>query len=437
MSAPAPARQPGLGFIFVTLVLSIVGFGLLIPVLPKLLVEFEGGNMTAGSYENGWLISVYALMQFVGSPILGALSDRFGRRRIILIATAGSAIDYAIMASAPTLTWFFVARTISGATAGVLSTANAYVADITPPEKRAQSFGLLGAAFGIGFIIGPVLGGLLGGYNLHLPFWFAAGCSALNWLYGFFVLPESLKPENRRPFSWSRANPIGALLALRRFPAVLGLVECYFCFTLSQMMVQSIWALYMDYRYHWLPLQVGFSLMFAGVATGIVQAVIVKKIIPTLGDQRAVLLGFCIAMVSLVGYGLAAEGWMIYAIVCFGCFSGIAGPALQSYITKHVPANEQGAVQGVLSGLASLAGIPGPFIASRFFGWAIAPDHTVHLPAALAFFDGALNWALHHLVPHHPGVAFFEGAALVALAVVLALRAFARDRAAASVPTPA
>lgn len=407
MSSSAPGRQPATKFIFITLVLSIVGFGLLIPVLPKLIVEFQGGDMASGSYAYGWLVSIYALMQFIGAPILGSLSDRYGRRPIILIATAGSAIDYVIMANAPTLTWLFFARVIAGFTAGIYATANAYIADVTPPEKRAQSFGLLGAAFGIGFIIGPVVGGLLGNYDLRLPFWFAAGCSALNWLYGYFVLPESLKPENRREFSWSRANPIGALLALRRFPAVLGLAESFFALNLSQVMLHSTWALYTAYRYQWNPLHVGLSLMFVGVATGAVQATLVKKLVPRLGETRAVVIGLSIAIVALIGYGLAPYGWMFYAVISFGCLAGIGQPALQAYVSKHVPANEQGAVQGVFAGLASLAGIPGPFIATHSFGWAVAPSRTIQIP----------------------GIAFFEGAALTLIGLILAIRSFRKDHA--------
>ena len=291
MAPPSP-RRPAVGFIFVTLVLAIVGFGLLIPVLPALIVQFQGGETAAGSHTYGWLMSSYALMQFFCSPILGSLSDRYGRRPIILIATAGSAIDYFIMANAPSLAWFFIARTIAGGTAGVLSTANAYIADVTPPEKRAQSFGLLGAAFGIGFIIGPVVGGLLGQYDIHLPFFAAGICSTVNWLYGYFALPESLKPENRRTFSWKRANPVGALQALQRLPAVLGLAECYFITMLAQTMLQTTWALYTGHRYHWGPLAVGLSLMAVGILTGVVQATLVKRLVPRLGETRAVLVGF-------------------------------------------------------------------------------------------------------------------------------------------------
>ena len=408
-------RQPAVGFIFVTLVLSVVGFGLLIPVLPALVKEFQGGSVSEGAHAYGWIISIYALMQFFGAPFMGSLSDRFGRRRIILIATAGSAIDYVIMALAPSLAWLFLARIIAGFTAGVLSTANAYIADVTPPEKRAQSFGLLGAAFGIGFVIGPVLGGFLGHYDLRLPFWFAAGCAALNWLWGYFVLPESLKPENRRAFEWKRANPVGALLALGHLPAVLALAGSYFILMLAQTIMQSTWALYTDARYHWGPLQVGLSLMTAGVLSGLVQATLVKKIVPRIGEARAVVIGFTISILSMLGYGLATEGWMIYVIIVFGAFAGLSGPALQSYITKHVPANEQGAVQGVYGGLASLAGIPGPLIGTFILGWATGPG----------------------LAPLLAGSSFFAGAILTGLALYLAIRTFRRDEAAASTTEPA
>jgi MFS transporter, DHA1 family, tetracycline resistance protein len=408
MDSPA-ARKPATGFMFVTVALAMMGVGLLIPILPKLIIQFRGGDVTSGSHVYGWVVGIYALMQFIGSPILGSLSDRFGRRRIILIATAGSAIDYVIMACAPTLAWLFVARIIAGFTAGVLATANAYIVDVTPPEKRAAAFGVIGAAFGIGFVIGPALGGFLGGLDLRLPFWVAAGCSAANWLFGFFVLPESLKPENRRAFSWRRANPIGALLALKNFPGVLGLAESYFIFNVAQMMLYSTWALYTDHRYHWSTLSVGLSLMFVGVLSGLVQALLVKRIVPKIGDTRAVVTGLSLSMFAFICYGLSPYGWLIYVIMIFGSLAGISGPALQSYITKHVPPDQQGAVQGVYSGLASLAGIPGPILATWSFGWAIAPENHFN----------------------HPGIAFFEAALLLFLALLLALRCFRKDAASA------
>jgi len=409
METTAP-RPPAVKFIFVTLTLAIMGFGLLIPVLPKLIVQFRGGDLTSGSHTYGVIFTIYALMQFIGSPILGSLSDRFGRRRIILIATAGSAIDYVIMALAPSLIWLFVARTIAGFTAGVFATANAYIVDVTPPEKRAGAFGLLGGAFGIGFVLGPLLGGFLAEYDLRLPFWVAAGCAATNWLWGFFVLPESLKPENRRDFSWARANPFGALAALKNFPAVLGLVESYFLLMMAQAVTFSTWALYTDYRYHWTPRMVGFSLMFAGLMAGVFQAVFVRRIVPKLGETRAVLTGLSISCLGYLAYGLAAEGWMIFVIIVFVCMAGIAGPALQSYISRHVPANQQGAVQGVLGGLQSLGMIPGGLLATWSFGWAISPDRPFHVP----------------------GLAFFEASFFVFISLVLVQRSFRKDAMAAT-----
>ena len=406
MPANQPVRRPAVGFIFVTMVLSVLGFGLLIPVLPDLVTQFQGGRVDAGSHAYGILVGVYALLQFIGSPLLGTLSDRVGRRKIILIALAGASIDYVIMANAPDMTWLFIGRMISGFTAGVMATANAYVADVTPPEKRAQSYGLLGAAFGIGFVFGPLLGGVLGSINLRLPFWFAAGCAALNWVYGYFVLPESLKPENRRPFDWRRANPVGALKALKRFPAVRGLADAYFILMLAQMMLFSTWVLYMGYRFHWSTIQVGVSLGVSGIMLGIVQAMLVKRIVARLGDEKTAILGFCISVLSYIAYGAATQGWMIYVIIVFGSFGGIAGPALQSYPSKQVPANEQGGVQGIFSGLSSLAGIPGPLIGTWSFGWAIARERHWHLP----------------------GLSFFEASLLIAFALFLAMRTFRKAR---------
>ena len=397
-------RKPALGFIFITVVLTVLGFGLLIPVLPSLVKEFVGNEVSAGSHSYGWLVSVYAFMQFFGAPILGSLSDRFGRRKVILIALAGSSLDYAAMALAPNLTLLFVARMVGGLTAGVMSTANAYVADVTRPENRAQGFGMIGAAFGLGFIIGPLVGGVLGSIDLRLPFWAAAGCTALNWLYGFFVLPESLAPEYRRAFSWKRANPVGALLALQRLPAVLGLAESYFFLTLAQMILFSIWALYTGHRYHWDPQHVGFSLMAVGALSAVVQAGLAKRIIGRVGDRRGVILGLMLSAVAQTLYGLAPQGWMVYAIIFVGSIAGIAGPAMQSYITKHVPPDEQGSVQGIYSGLASLAGIPGPLISTWSFGWAVEP--------------GRPEWLA--------GLPFFIAAALALSALALAARSFGK-----------
>ena len=300
MDAPAP-RKPALGFIFVTLVLLVLGFGIIIPVLPMLIVKFQGGSISEGSSSFGWLVSVYALMQFTAAPILGSLSDRFGRRKIILTALAGSAIDYVIMGLAPSLAWMFIARIISGMTAGALATCNAYIADVTPPEKRAQGFGIVGAAFGFGFAIGPAIGGYLGGISLRLPFFAAAGCVGLNALYGAFVLPESLPPELRRPFSWKRANPVGSLLALRRHRGVFDLALMYFIFMFGQTIIQSIWVLYTDYRFSWGPSQIGYSLTVIGVMAIIVQGGFVRRIIAWTGERKGLVIGLLISSVAMAG----------------------------------------------------------------------------------------------------------------------------------------
>jgi DHA1 family tetracycline resistance protein-like MFS transporter len=397
---PSTPRKPALGFVFITLVLLVLGFGIIIPVLPRLIVSFKGGSFAEGSDSYGLLVSVYAVMQFVAAPILGSLSDRFGRRKIILLALAGSAIDYVIMGWAPTLAWLFVARTISGMTAGALAACNAYIADVTPPEKRAQGFGLVGAAFGFGFAIGPAIGGYLGGISLKLPFFAAAGCVGLNWLYGLFVLPESLAPENRRPFSWGRANPVGSLLALRRFRGVVDLAWMYFIFMFANTMLQTIWALYTDYRYGWSASQVGYSLTFIGVLAIIVQGGLVKRIIARTGERKGLVIGLVISAVVMAAYGTATRGWMIYAIMLVGAWGGIAGPSAQSLITKHVPPNEQGAVQGSLSGLVSLCGIIAPLFGAWSFGMCI---------------------------PKVPGIAFYEASVLILVALALAFRSFELD----------
>jgi MFS transporter, DHA1 family, tetracycline resistance protein len=400
MAAPTP-RQPAVGFIFVTLVLIVLGFGIIIPVLPGLVTEFEGGSAADGAESYGVLIGVFALLQFAAAPILGALSDRFGRRKVILIALAGTSIDYVVMGFAPTLGWLFVARMISGVTAGAFATCNAYIADVTPPEKRAQAFGLAGAAFGLGFAIGPAIGGLLGNINLRLPFFAAAGCVGLNWLYGAFVLPESLPVEKRRAFEWKRANPFGALLNLRKIHGVAWFAAMHFIYMLGHTILQSVWVLYTGFRFGWTPKQIGLSLMIVGIASILVQGKLVGPILSRIGEARGLMIGLFMSALVFTGYGLATQGWMMYVIICVGSLGGLAGPASQALITRRVPANEQGAVQGALGGLSSLAGVIAPPFAAWTFAAGIAPDRGMHLP----------------------GLPFFEAAFLTACALLIAARA--------------
>jgi DHA1 family tetracycline resistance protein-like MFS transporter len=374
------ARKPALVFIFFTLFLDIFGVGLVIPILPKLVESLQGGNVAAASHTVGALAALYALMQFVFAPVLGSLSDRFGRRPVILSSLFGSGLDYVLLAFAPNLPWFFTAAT-------------AYIADISPPEKRAANFGIIGAAFGLGFIAGPAVGGLLGNHDLRLPFLVAAGMTLVNWLYGWFVLPESLAPENRRPFSWARANPLGSLAALGRVRIVAGLSLSFFLLKLSEYSLHATWVLYTGYRYGWTSGQVGLSLATVGLMAAIVQGGLARRIIPALGEVNALRSGLVVAGLAMIGYGFASQGWMIYALLVVGSFGGIAGPAMQGLISCNTPANEQGAVQGALTSLGSVAGFIAPLIGTGLFGYFIGASAPAKLPGAPFWLGGLLTFA--------------------------------------------
>ncbi len=399
-------RQPAILFIFITLFLDIFGIGLVVPVLPDLVKEMEGGNLQIASHAVGWLVALYALMQFLFSPVLGSLSDRFGRRPVILVSLLGSGLDYLLLAWAPSLWWFFLARVISGITAANYTAASAYIADITPPEERARGFGIIGAAFGLGFIAGPMVGGILGEHGLRLPFYVAAGVTLMNWLYGVFVLPESLAKENRRPFHWESAHPIKAITALSRWPVVLSLSGVHFLMNLTHTIYPSLWVLYTGYRYGWTKFEVGVSLGFVGIMSAVVQAGLAGRIIGALGDRRGLLLGFLLMTVAMIGYGVAPNTWVIYAFIFLGAFSGIAGPAAQSIITKTVGPKEQGEVQGALNSIASVAGIVGPVLWTWMFGYTVSPG-------------------LEH---HYPGLAFIVAGCITFGALLLGRRALAGVR---------
>ena len=383
--------KPAVIFIFITLFLDIFGIGVIVPVLPKLVLEMQGGNEESASHAVGWLGSLYALMQFVFSPILGSLSDRFGRRPVILVSLLGSAFDYLLLAWAPTLSWLILGRIISGITGANFSAASAYIADVTPPEKRAAGYGMIGAAFGLGFIAGPALGGLLGSYGLRVPFLVAAGVTALNWLYGLFVLPESLAKENRRRFAWSATNPFKSLLSLSQWPVVMGLAGSQFLMNIASNIYPSLWVLYTGHRYHWDAKQVGYSLCLVGVTAAIVQGGLAGKIISRIGDRKGVIFGLSTMAVAMFAYGLASEGWMIYAIICAGAIGGIGGPAEQALISKAVPADQQGAVQGALGSLMSVSGILAPIIWGHLYALSISKDVGWQFPGLSFIFAGILT----------------------------------------------
>lgn len=393
-------RQPALGFVFVTLFLDIIGIGLVAPIVPKLIEKFVSGDVGQAAQFGGWITAIYAVMQFIFAPILGNLSDQYGRRPIILISLLGSALDYLLLAFAPNLAWLLIGRLIAGITGANISAVSAYIADVSPPEKRAQNFGLIGVAFGLGFIVGPALGGILGSVDLRLPFLVVAGITFLNVLYGFFVLPESLQSENRRAFSWSRANPIGSLGSLARVPIVLSLAVGFVFSSLAQNGLQTIWVYYTGLRYQWDTLQVGLSLAAVGLSAAIVQGGLLRLILPRLGERRAIIFGLALAVLSSIAYGLAPQGWMIYVIIFVSGLGGIAGPAAQGLISRNVSDSEQGAVQGALSSALTLTGVVGPLVATGLF--------TYFVPRGV------------------PGASFFAGAVFTLIGLLLAIRTFAK-----------
>lgn len=389
-------RTPALGFIFVTLLIDITGWGIIIPVMPKLIVELSGltpETPFAISYAaeySGWLISAYAIMQFLCAPIVGAISDRFGRRPVLLASLFGFGIDYLFLAFAPTLWWLFLGRIIAGVMGASFTTAGAYIADISTPEKRAQNFGIIGVAFGLGFIIGPVIGGLLGGLGTRVPFLVTAGLCLINWLYGFFILPESLKVENHRKFEWKRANPLGTLKSLFRYPVISGLFVSLAFMYIAAHAVQSNWAYYTTEKFAWTEAQIGISLGVVGLVYAVVQGGLIRIIIPKIGQQRSVYLGLALYSLGFLLYAFAQNGWMMYAVTVVYCLGGISGPALQGIMSNSIPPTEQGELQGGFTSLMSLSSIIGPFLMnSLLFTYFTGPSTPVYFPGA-AMIMGAL-----------------------------------------------
>jgi MFS transporter, DHA1 family, tetracycline resistance protein len=381
--------KPAMGFIFATLLIDVTGLGIIIPVFPKLIQQLTGESLSVASEYGGWLLFAFAIMQFVFSPILGNLSDQYGRRPILLLSLLGFAIDYLLLAFAPTITWLFIGRVIAGIMGASITTATAYIADISTPEKRAQNFGLVGAAFGLGFIIGPVVGGLLGQFGAQVPFLVAAGLTFLNFLYGYFILPESLAKENRRNFEWSRANPFKAILRLRRFPVIGGMVISLVLVYIASHAVQSTWSFFTMEQFKWDEAEVGYSLGFVGILVAVVQGGLIRFINPRLGAKRSVYVGLILYAIGLTFFGFATASWMMYAALIPYCLGGICGPSLQGIMSGQVPANEQGELQGALTSLMSLTAIIGPPLMTGLFSTFTAKDAPIYFPGA-AFILAAL-----------------------------------------------
>jgi DHA1 family tetracycline resistance protein-like MFS transporter len=401
-----PKKQAALGFIFATLLIDVMGLGIIIPVIPKLIEHLIHGDVSDASWYGGWLTAAYAGMQFIFAPVIGNLSDRFGRRPVLLCSLLGFGVDYLFSAFAPTIAWLFVGRIIAGITGASFTTASAYIADISEPEKRAANFGLVGVAFGLGFIIGPALGGILGKYDVHYPFIAAAVLALLNAIYGYFILPESLAVENRRSFDIKRANPFGSVMQLKKYKSVIGLALSLFLIYFAAQAVQSVWTYYTIKKFSWSESMVGYSLAFVGLMVATVQGGLIRIILPKLGTERSIWVGLLLYAAGLALFAFAAKGWMMFAILVPYCLGGIAGPAIQGYMSNSVPANEQGELQGGLTSLISISSIFGPLLMTESFYYFTKPNR---------FFQ-------------FPGAPFAIGAILMLLSAILAVRSFRGEK---------
>ncbi len=365
----AEKRNAALIFIFITLLIDITGIGIIVPVIPRLIQDLTGEGLSNAALYGGWLMFIYSIMQFVFSPILGGLSDQYGRRPVLLGSLFGFGLDYIFCAFASGIGWLFLARVIAGIFGASFTTAGAYIADVSPPEKRAQNFGLIGAAFGLGFILGPMIGGLLGQYGARVPFLVSAALSLLNCLYGYFVLPESLKPENRRPFDWKRANPVGSLRHLQKYPVIFGLIIPLVLIYIAGYATQSTWTYFTMEKFGWDEKWVGYSLAFVGLMAAIVQGGLTRTIIPKLGNTKSIYWGLICYAVSFIMYAFADQGWMMFAITVLSALGGLATPALQAIMSNQVPANEQGELRGALTSLMSLTAVIGPVMMTSLFAY--------------------------------------------------------------------
>lgn len=375
-------KSAAIGFIFITMLIDIIGIGIIIPVIPKLLQELNHSDISDAARLGGWLAFAYAFTQFICAPLMGSLSDKFGRRPILLISLMAFAVDYLVLAMAPNVPWLFVGRIIAGVTGASISTAMAYISDVSTPENKAKNFGLVGAAFGIGFIIGPVIGGLLGQYGSRVPFYAAAILCFVNFIYGYFVLPESLKPEKRRAFEWKAANPIGALARLKKFPTIIGLVTAMFFMYFASHAVNGNWSFYTMYRYNWDERMVGISLGVVGLLVAIVQGGLVRFINPRIGNGKSILIGFALNAIGQFLIAVATQEWMVLVFLIPYCLGGLAGPAIQTEITNHVPANEQGQIQGTLASLNSATATFGPLVMTSTFYYFTHGEAPFEFPGA-------------------------------------------------------
>lgn len=407
MNEPQKEKRPAaLSFIFITLLIDVIGLAIIIPVLPRLIEKLIHGSISEASKISGLLLVAYAVMQFLFSPLIGNLSDKYGRRPVLLFSLLGFGLDYLFLAFAPTIGWLFVGRIIAGITGASFTTASAYIADVSTPEKRSQNFGMIGVAFGLGFIIGPVIGGVLGKMDTHYPFYAAAALALLNAAYGFFILPESLAKENRRELDLKRCNPLGSLIQLKKYPNVIGLAICLFVVYFAAHAVQSVWTFYTMQKFSWDEDLIGYSLGFIGICIAAVQGGVIRIAIPKLGEHRSIWIGLLLYAAGMLLFGLANHGWMMFAFMIPYALGGIAGPALQGVMTNEVPANEQGELQGGLTSLMSLSSIFGPWFMTYIFYYFTSTKAPLYLP----------------------GAPYFIAALLMLISAFLAISSFKKDR---------
>lgn len=388
--SPAATRRGAMAFIFVTVLIDSVGFGIVIPVFPQLIMDLGHMGIARAAEYGGWLAFAYSVMQFFCAPVLGNLSDRFGRRPVLLFALLALGIDYFIMGFAPVIGWLFAGRAISGIAGASFTPAYAYVADISTPERRAQNFGLMGAAFGIGFIVGPAIGGLLGEFGVRAPFIAAGSIAITNAAFGFSALPESLPAAARRRFEWSRANPLGTLQQIKKYPALPWMLGALFLWMIGHQVMPTTWSFYTIAKFHWTPAQVGSSLAFVGLLMAVAQGLLTRWLIPRLGGERsAAAIGLVMAFFTFAGYAFATQGWMMYAVTLTTIIVALAYPSMNSLMSQQIPANAQGELQGAIASISSLSAIIGPPVMAQIFGYFSGPAAPVRFPGA-AFLAAAL-----------------------------------------------
>ena len=382
-------KDHSLLFIFITIFIDITGLGIIIPVIPALITELINGSISEAAKYSGWLMFSYATLQFLFAPFLGGLSDQYGRRPVILLSLFGFGINYLVLALAPNIIWLFLGRIFQGIMGASLTTASAYIADISTPEKKAQNFGLIGAAFGLGFILGPVIGGYLGQFGSRVPFIAAAAFTLINLIYGYFILPESLDKKNRRKFDIKRANPVGTLMSLKRYPVISGLLICIVLFNIAQHATHSTWTFFTIEKFDWSEKLVGYSLGFIGLLAAIVQGGLIRVIIPKLGNVKSVYFGMIFYILGLSLFSFAEEGWMVFAFAIPLSLGGISGPALQGIMTNKIPDDEQGEFQGGMTSLVSLTAIIGPLLMTNLFSYFTNENSFYYFPGA-PFMVGAI-----------------------------------------------